>query len=77
MRKVHKYLTKEQQAKGIFFSSTLSKYKTETMGDLIHEVAMNDPRRDERIRNLRDDKFFRGSPWSYNIIRSGTRRRRR
>lgn len=70
MRKIYKKLTKDQIARGVIFSSTLSKHTTEQSTDTIHEVMANDPERGIMIRNLKNDKFFDGSPWKYNIIRS-------
>ncbi len=70
MRKVYKKLTKEQKERGVIFSSCLSKCTTELVGDTIHEVMENDPDKNETIRRLKDDSFFRNSPWKYNIIRT-------
>lgn len=69
MKKIRLDLTAEQIARGIAFSSTLSKAKTEQPGDLTHEVYKNDPEIASKIDRLLDDKFFDPSPWSYNIIR--------
>lgn len=70
MIKVYKKLTADQKARGVIFSSCLSKCRSELIGDTIHEVKMDDPDKDETIRRLKDDKFFNGSPWKYNIIRT-------
>lgn len=70
MRKVYRKLTKDQKERGVIFSSTLSRAKTELVGDTIHEVKADDPERYEKIERLKDDKFFRDSCWNYNIIRS-------
>jgi len=70
MRKLHKKLTKEQKERGVVFSSTLSKYTVETSEDIIHEVLSADEDKDRKIGLLKDDRFFRDSPWTYNIIRS-------
>lgn len=69
MRKIYKKLTKDQRERGVVFSSTLSRATTELVGDTIHEVKSDDPERYDKIRRLKDDKFFNGSPWKYNIIR--------
>ena len=69
MRKIYKSLTKDQRERGVIFSSTLSKGKTELVGDTIHEVFATDPDKYATIERLKDDKFFNGSPWRYNIIR--------
>ncbi len=68
MRKIYRKLTKEQKEAGIVFSSCLSPTKYEN--GTIHEVKGDDPDREETIRRLKDDKFFNGSPYKYNIIRT-------
>ena len=69
MRKIYKSLTKDQKERGVIFSSTLSKATTELIGDTIHEVLATDPDKYAIIERLKDDSFFNGSPWKYNIIR--------
>ena len=69
MRKIYRKLTKEQKSRGVIFSPTLSTKTVEQVGDIVHEVYADTPRRDEIKRNLLDDSFFDGSQWSYNIIR--------
>ena len=69
MRKIYKSLTADQKARGIIFSSTLSRYTTELTTDVMHEVHKDDPDKWGKIDRLKDDKFFHGSPWKYNIIR--------
>lgn len=69
MRKIYKKLTKDQVARGVIFTSTLSKATTELAGDTVHEVKADDPDKYETIRRLKDDSFFNSSPWKYNIIR--------
>ena len=69
MRKIYKRLTADQRQRGVIFSSTLSREKTETSVDRIHEVFADDEDKHTTIRNLKDDAFFNGSPWKYNIIR--------
>ena len=70
MRKVYKKLSQEQKDKGIIFTSTLSKCRTEQINDLTHEVKKDDEDISEHISRLKDDSFFNGSPWNYNIIRT-------
>ena len=73
MRKVYKKLTKSQREKGIIFSSTLSKCRTEQPGDYTHYVydTWDKDEQERVIKNLKDDSFFNGVPWwSYNIIRT-------
>lgn len=69
MRKIYRSLTADQKARGVIFSSTLSKATTELAGDIIHEVFETDFDKWAKIERLKDDKFFNGSPWKYNIIR--------
>ena len=56
MRKIYRKLTKDQKDAGVVFSSCLSPVKYET--GTIHEVMADDPDRENKIRNLKDDKFF-------------------
>ena len=69
MRKIYRKLTKDQKERGVIFSSTLSKATTELSGDTIHEVFATDTDKWATIERLKDDSFFNGSPWKYNIIR--------
>lgn len=71
MKKVYKRLTEEQKSRGVIFSSTLSKYRTETKEDNIHEVLATEEEKtqNEKIARLLNDKFFDGSDWRFNIIR--------
>jgi len=66
MRKVYKKLTADQKMRGIVFSSTLSRYRTELSTDTIHELKLRGC--DEETRLL-DDKFFNNSHYNFNIIR--------
>jgi hypothetical protein len=72
MRKIYRKLTKEQLERGVVFSSCLSIGTTEREGDNIHEVFNTEDYNEKslHIRRLKDDKFFNGSQWKYNIIRS-------
>lgn len=69
MRKIYKPLTKDQKERGVVFSSTLSKARTELIGDTTHEVFATDPDKYATIERLKHDSFFNESPWKYNIIR--------
>ena len=71
MRKIYKSLTADQKARGICFSSTLSRHTTELATDTMHEVHKDDPDKWATIDRLKDDKFFNGNTcgWKYNIIR--------
>lgn len=69
MRKVFKELTQDQKDRGVIFSSTLSKFQSEQPGDRIHEVTDATENKELIIHRLNDDKFFKNSPWKYNIIR--------
>ena len=69
MKKVYRKLTRDQKERGVIFSSALSKARVEQARDRIHEVMGNDPEKDRLIRNLKEDEFFDGSQYNYNIIR--------
>lgn len=69
MKKVFLRLTPEQRERGVVFSSTLSKCKTEQPEDLTHEVFAGDKDKDRLINNYMEDSFFDDSPWKYNVIR--------
>ena len=68
MRKIYRKLTKEQKEAGVIFSSCLSSTRYEN--GTIHEVKADDPDRENIIRRLKDDKFFNGFQYKYNIIRT-------
>ena len=70
MRKVYKKLLKGQKERGVIYSSTLSKYRSEMQGDTTHEVFRDTPDKWVMIGRLKDDKFFNNSSFRYNIIRS-------
>lgn len=71
MKKIYLKLTKIQKARGIVFTSTLSKCTTEQPGDLTHCVYKSWSKEEQKrvIKNLLNDSFFDDSPWEYNIIR--------
>lgn len=68
MIKIYRKLTKDQKERGVIFSSCLSPTKYEN--GTIHEVKKDDPDKENKICNLKDDKFFNGSQFKYNIIRT-------
>lgn len=70
MKKVNKTLTKMQISRGVVFSSTLSKKRTEQPEDLTHEVLKSHEDIKERIAKLENDSFFNESPYNFNIIRT-------
>ena len=84
MKKVYKSLTDEQKSRKVIFSSCLSTERTEQSNDTIHEVLeLNqkhftetykfiEAEREQRatIERLKNDKFFNGSIWKFNIIRT-------
>ena len=51
-------LTKDQKERGVIFSSAL--YADNGTDPEVQEVMLDDPRRDEKIRNLKDVSFFKG-----------------
>lgn len=56
--KVRLSLTKDQKERGVVFSSSLVR-PGETEQDNIHEVLVEDPDMNEKIRRLKDVKFFK------------------
>ena len=52
-------LTKEQKERGVIFSSVLI-VTNEPITPTLHEVLATDPRKDEKISNLKDVDFFKG-----------------
>ena len=73
MTKIYRKLTADQKARGVIFSSCLSKNRQEGEDDKVHEVfntASYDDREDT-ISRLLDDKFFNASHYKYNIVRRG------
>lgn len=69
LRKVYRKLTEDQKKRGVIFSSTLTNYSEEQEFDTIHEVYEETEDKDEMIKRLLDDKFFKDGPWKYNLIR--------
>ena len=64
---VHRTLTKDQKSRGIVFSSALIRKQFEEMeADTIHEVESGDPKRYEKIQNLKDVRFFKNMAESCN-----------
>lgn len=73
MEKIYKELTEEQRERGVCFSSCFSTQRTEQTNEgTIHEVlnTMTEQEQEERIKRLRNDKFFNNSSFKYNIIRT-------
>jgi len=71
MKKIYRKLTKEQKARGVIFTSTLSPHPTDDLEGLtIHEVKKDDLDISKTIARLKDDRFFNASHFKYNIIRS-------
>jgi len=70
MRKLYRQLSKKQKERKVIFSSCLSPYKFEAQDCNVHEVMAEDTDADEKIKRLKDDKFFRDSHFKYNIIRT-------
>ena len=66
MRKKYLRLTKDQQSRGIIFSSVLLPDKS----PILHEVHKDNEDKNKTIDRLLDDKFFNKSPYEYNEIRS-------
>ena len=72
VQKVYLKLTKDQKLKGIIFSSTLSVNRNLSGNETTHNILCSMPIEQQKreIGYLKDDKFFRKSPYKYNIIRS-------
>lgn len=76
MIKIYKKLTKDQKARNVIFSSTLSSSKRDDeLGSRTHEVykpTTQDGWREamDTIKRLKDDSFFNDRPWKYNVIRN-------
>jgi len=75
MKKIYLPLLKEQRQRGVYFSSTLSPYRFETADSTRHEIT-HDDRLNDRLeaiateKRLKNDKFFNGSQFKFNIIRT-------
>jgi len=75
MKKIYLPLLKEQRQRGVYFSSTLSPYRFETEDSTRHEIT-HDDRLNDRLeaiateKRLKNDKFFNGSQFKFNIIRT-------
>ena len=54
----HLKLTKDQKERGVCYSSVLI-VTNASMDSVLHEVFWDEPRRDEKIRNLKDVTFFK------------------
>ena len=69
VQKIYRKLTKDQRERNVVFSSTLSICRTELLSDTVHEVFESTYDKKQRIQLLKNDKFFNGSHFKYNIIR--------
>jgi len=67
--KVYKELTKDQKARGVIFSSTLSVNKTEGKDGVMHEIVEGQPDEGVQRARLLDDSFFNDSHFNYNVVR--------
>lgn len=56
MKKVYRKLTKDQKSRGVIFSSVFLGVDSYC----IHEVFVSDDDMEEKIKRLKNDKFFRG-----------------
>ena len=68
MKKKYLGLLKEQKERSIIFSSQLISFDEDENG-VIHEVYKDDNNKYEKIRRLKNDKFFNNSCFKYNLIR--------
>lgn len=74
-RNVYRKLTKQQKENGIIYSSQLVVLNNPAIENgIIHEVKKDDPKRAEKIKNLKDIRFFQymaaDNGWNViNIIR--------
>ena len=74
-KKIYLPLLKEQKERGVYFSSTLSPYRFETLDTTRHEITTKEYLKDynkaqETERRLKNDSFFNSSHFKFNIIRS-------
>lgn len=70
MRKIYRQLLTEQKKRSVIFSSCLSTQFFETQESNIHEVLKTDEDGEQKIKRLKDDKFFNNSHFKFNIIRT-------
>lgn len=68
MKNIYRKLTKEQEQRGVIFSSTLSNETKEQIGDTTHEVFNKDEFKLVKIDRLKKADFFNEYK-KYNIIR--------
>lgn len=68
MKNIYRKLTKEQEQRGVIFSSTLSNETKEQIGDTTHEVFNKDEFKIVKIDRLKKADFFNEYK-KYNIIR--------
>lgn len=70
-RTVYRKLTADQKNRNIIYSSQLIVTNNPAIENgVIHEVKADDPRRAEKIRNLKDVSFFKrfAADAGYNVI---------
>lgn len=68
MKNIYRKLTKDQEQRGVIFSSTLSNETKEQIGDTIHEVFNKDEFKAVKMDRLKKADFFNEYK-KYNIIR--------
>lgn len=74
-KNVYRKLTKQQKENGVIYSSQLIVLNNPAIENgVIHEVKKDDPRRTEKIKNLKNVRFFQymaaDNGWDViNIIR--------
>lgn len=70
-RTVYRKLTADQKNRNIIYSSQLIVTNNPAIENgVIHEVKADDPRRNEKINNLKDVSFFKrfAADAGYNVI---------
>lgn len=74
VQNIYRKLTKEQLARGVVFASTLSPSRSDDIHGLhTKEITMaryRDGNGAEIEKRLRDTKFFNGTGFKFNIIRT-------
>ena len=72
LNKIYTKLSKDEKKRGVVFSSQLKVSYTQRTckhdAEII-EVHKNDPDKVLKIQRLKDDTFFKGSPWKFNRIK--------
>lgn len=71
MKTIRRKLTKDQRARRVIFTSTLSPYPDDNIEGLrTYEVIAGEDEAAEKIQRLKDVKFFEGTNFKYHIIRN-------